>query len=253
MPSPSPAISPYAGLSPSVADLVVVDGVVRYRDETQRRRKVAICGSGGVRQMPWEDPTYECWSLNNFWQTSRDRAGRIAASRWFEQHQIVPDVTGPRAGQIIQNAHDMQWIRECPVPLYTTEPFPENPRAVVWPVAAMARKYRHYFTCTFAYQICQAIDEGFEEIRVCGLELVLGSKREATVEAACVAYWLGLAEGRGIRLDITRSLAHNLDAKGYPDPQFLLYHPFHYGHDYWREADFTKQLVEHWDAKPTAV
>ena len=262
MPTPSPAITPYV-LSPNIADLIIdpsrphsVHGgpIVRYRDESQRRTKVAICGSGGVRVMPWDDPEWECWAINNFWETARDSKGRLAASRWWEQHQIFPDTTGPHAGHIIQNDNDMQWIRECPVPIYTTEPFPENPRAVVWPVDYYAHKYRDYFTCTFAYQICQAIEEGFTEIRVCGLALLSGTKREATVESSCVNYWLGLAEGRGIKVDLApaRTLRH-LDGSSDDVPQFLLWHPYRYGHDYWAEADFVKEFVSRWDERKVAV
>lgn len=255
MPSPSPEIKPYV-LSPHVADLVVVDGRVEYRDPAQRRRKVAICGGGGVRSMPWDDPAYECWAINNFWNYARDRHGRIAASRWWEQHQITPDASGPYARRVIQNENDMRWIRECPVPIYTTEPFPDNPRAVVWPIDVVAREFRDYFTCTFAMQIAQAIREGFEEIRVCGLELLMGTKREATVESSCVNYWLGLAEGRGIRIDLAERVEVGVlgQVHGNGDRrQFLLAHPFRYGHDYWNESEFVRAYVARWGSLPTAI
>lgn len=269
MPSPSPNITPYT-LSPHVADLIIdparphaVHGgpMVRYRDEATRRRKVAICGSGGAQQMPWDDPTFECWSINNFWESSRDSEGRIAASRWWEQHQITPDTAGPRRGQVIQNENDMAWIRQCPVPLYTTEPVPENTHAVVWPVEYFAAKYRDYFCCTFAYQIAQAIEEDFKELHVYGLELLMGTKREATVESSCTNYWLGLAEGRGVKVVIPdrvavigRSWVTHREIEVEPvRPQFLLVHPYRYGHDYWMETDFVKEFVSRWDTRKVAV
>lgn len=253
MPSYSPPITPYI-VSPNVADLVIVDGRVQYRDESQRRKKVAICGAPGVKAMPWDDTSYECWAINNFWETARDSKGRLAASRWWEQHQIFPDTDGLHSGEIIQNEQDMQWIRECPVPLYTTEPFPDNTNAVVWPLRYFLTKYRDYFTCTFAYQIAQALEEGFDEIRVCGLELLNGTKREATVESSCVNYWLGLAEGRGVTLDIPPITHYDTrDGLMYLDPPFLLMHPYRYGHEYWAEADFVKEYVSRWDARKIAV
>lgn len=252
----SPEIRPYT-LSPTVADLVVADGVVRYRDERLRRRRVAICGSPGLRMMPWDDPTVECWAINNFWNVARDAHGRLAASRWWEQHQITPDVSGPHAGQPIQDANDMRWIDECPVPIYTTEPWPANPRAVAWPVDDYVRRgYRDYFACTFAMQIATAIDERFEEIVVCGLELLMGTKREMTVESSCVSYWLGLAEGRGIRVTLARK-ANGLWGDGFgriaSDEQLLLKHPYRYGHEYWLEADLVKHYVGRFDEVPAAV
>lgn len=261
MPSPSPDIRPYT-LSPHVADLVIDPSrphathgrpIVRYRDESKRRRKVAICGAGGVAQMPWDDPSYECWAINNFWNSARDYAGRLAASRWWEQHQIVPDSNGVHAGEIIQNDQDMAWIRQCPVPLYTTEPFAANPLAVVWPIEYFAAKYRDYFACTFAMQIAQAIDEGFEELLVCGLELLLGTKREATVESSCVSYWLGLAEGRGVRVVLAETSRRPSWGRIGPTQQVLLSHPFRYGHEYWWEADAVKSYVARWDSKAVAI
>lgn len=262
----SPIISPWT-LSPHVADLVVDaerphaehgGPVVRYRDESRRRRKVAICGAGGCRSMPWDDASFECWSMNNFWEASRDSAGRIAASRWFEQHQIFPDEIGPHAGQEIQNAQDMAWLRQCPVPLYTTEPFPENPRAVVWPIEYFARKYRDYFTCSFAMQIVQAYDEGFAELHVYGLELLFGTKREATVESSCVNYWLGFVEGRGMKVVVAplreASTSPLLARPIRAQPQFLLAHPYRYGHEYWLEADWVRdEYLANWDRRPTAI
>lgn len=260
MPSPSPDIKAWT-LSPAIADLVVRDGTVQYRREEERRTKVAICGAGGTYDMPWDDPTFECWAMNNFWNMARDSEGRLAASRWWEQHQIFPDTHGAHRGKVIQNDQDMAWLRQCPVPIYTTEPFAANPLAVVWPVESFAQRYRDYFTCTFAIQIAQALDEGFAELHVYGLELLLGTKREATVESSCLNYWLGLAEGRGMRVVIADKTVRTYSAFEPSRPvmprraqeQFLLRHPFRYGHDYWQEATFVERYVARWDHLKTAV
>ena len=256
----SSPIQPYA-LSPHIAKLHIADGVVQYDDQAERRHKVAICGAGGVRTMPWDDPTYECWAINNFWNVARDSAGRLAASRWWEQHRITPDSEGPHRMEDIQDPYDLRWIRECPVPLYTTEPMSENPRAVVWPIDSYARKYRDYFTCTFAMMIVQAYDEGFEELLVCGLELLRGTQREATVESSCVAYWLGFVEGRGMRVVLAPNhrvpyRRHGDDGRiGRLEPcqQWLLAHPYRYGHEYWLEADWVKEYLSRWNERPVAV
>lgn len=250
---PSPDIRPYT-VAPHVAQLTVRDGRVVYEDGAPRRSKVAICGAAGARSMPWDDPTFECWAMNNFWNAARDSSGRLAASRWWEQHQITPDAFGPHAGAPIQDANDMRWINTCPVPLYTTEPWPANPNAVVWPVDAMAAKYRDYFTCTFAMQVCQALDEGFEELHVYGLELLAGTQRELSVESSCLAYWLGLAEGRGVKVVIPprQQSVDPIGNMGATD-QWLLRHPFRYGHDYWDEADWVRMYCSTFPDRKVAV
>ena len=187
---------------------------------SQPRMKVAITGAGRtLRDLPWDDSEWEIWGLNNFWNALRDSEGRLRADRWFEIHPPTTD---------IQDPHDMEWLRTCPVPIYTTQAFPVNPNAVVFPVNRLAKKYRDYFSCTFAYQIALAMDEGFREIALHGLELALGTQREATVERACLNWWLGYAEGQGIRITI-------------PDSDFVLSHFARYGFDYWNEAKAVEQ------------
>lgn len=196
--------------------------------------------------MPFDDPSFELWGINNFWNTMRDSQGRLRADRWWEMHQIYPDSHGIEMGRAIQDQNDMAWLRECPVPLYTTEPFDTvNPRALVWPIEHYARKYRDYFSCTFAMQIVHAFDEGFEELHVYGLELLYGTKREATVESSCVNYWLGYVEGRGMKVVIP---AYRSGEK-----QFLLNHPYRYGHQYWLERRWVEQYTDRWDRLPTAI
>ena len=206
-------------LSPHNAKTSIRDG--RVVVETPRRR-VVITGAGkSLRTIPWHDESWEVWGINNFWNAMRDPEGRLRADRWFELHPPTPG---------IQDPYDMQWLRDCPVPIYTTESFPENPRAVVFPVDALAQQFRDYFACTFAYQIAFAMAEGFEEIAVHGLELVYGTQREATVERSCVDWWLGFAEGRGLRVTI-------------PEGDQVVRHWSRYGFDYWREAKMVEEYV----------
>ena len=206
-------LSPYnAGVS-----VDIVTGDVHIESP---RKKVAITGAGRtLRELPWHELDWEIWGLNNFWNALRDPSGRLRADRWFEIHPPTTDVQDP---------YDMEWLRTCPVPIYTTEPFPENPNAITYPVNRIANKYRDYFSCTFAYQIGLALDEGFEEIAVHGLELALGTQREATVERACLNWWLGYAEGCGVRITI-------------PENDFVLSHFGRYGFEYWQEAKAVEQ------------
>ena len=207
-------------LSPHNASMEVIKGAITHVGE--RRRRVAITGAGkSLRDLPWHDDTWEIWGINNFWNAMRDPEGRLRADRWFELHPPTTD---------IQDPHDMTWLRACPVPIYTTEPFPANPLAVVFPVGELARVYRDYFSCTFAYQIALAIHEGFEELAIHGLELAYGTQREATVERACVDWWLGYAEGRGMRVSV-------------PEGDHVAKHWARYGFDYWTEANLVKDYV----------
>jgi len=232
----SPPIKDFE-LSPLVAPLEVRDGRVQYRAGETPRRKVAIFGGGpSIEHVPWDDPDWEIWAINNFWGIARDMRGKIVASRWWEIHQISDRQSGPSP----QDANDMQWINACPVPIYTVEDWPKNPHAVRWPLEDMlAKGYRDFFACTFAYQIVQALEDGFDELGVFGLELAFGTKRETTVERACVSYWLGLAEGRGMKITI-------------PEDDVVLRHWGRYGFEYWEEANETREYCQSYDLRDMA-
>ena len=189
------------------------------------------------------------FSINNFWNASRDSAGRLRSDVWFEFHQIYPDVGGHEIWKRIQDDNDMKWLRECPVPIYTVEPFLDNPRAVVWPLDYYASKYRRYIACTFAVELMTALEEGFSEVVVYGLELLMGTKREATVEASNVAYWLGLLEGRGVKV----SIMDGVDESGRDYHPLLLDHPWVYGMNYWAERRWVEEYCKRWDSLPQAV
>ena len=239
----SPPIRPYT-LSPHNAGLCVRDGQIVYPDHAARRHKVVIWGFGAESRwaVPFDSDEFIIWTINNAWNASRDSQGRLRCDVWWEQHQIFPDTIGPEQGRVIQDSNDMGWIRTCPVPLYTTEPYPANPNAVVWPIDYFAQKYRDYFTCSFAMMVAQAIEDNFREIHLFGLTLLCGTQREATVESSCLNYWLGLAEGHGIKVVI-----QNVDKFA------LLGHKYRYGHQYWLERRYVEDYCATLFERPQAV
>lgn len=196
------------------------------------RRKAAIIGCGPSRfDAPWDDPSWECWGLNRV-LTMHDSEGRFRADRWFELHVLEA-----------QSEADMRWIRECPVPLYMIERFPGIPNAVRFPIERAIAAGRDWFTCTFAMQIAFALAEGFEEIGLFGVDLDLGTPRERIFERMCVAWWLGLAAGRGVKVTL-------------PERCTILTHPHRYGYDYYAEKEAVEIILENlavrmapWDAE----
>lgn len=173
------------------------------------RTKVAIMGSEYSRRLaPLADPEWDVWTLNNIAPRLND--GSIRVDRWFEIHY-----PGVRT-EDVWKAHET-----IPQPVYVTHPEDAHlPTAVTYPMEAiLAAGYRDYFVDSFAYEIALAMFEGYTTIGLFGAHLLTGSPRERTVEAACVSWWAGLAEGRGIDVVIPKV------------PWGLRQHPYQYGLD----------------------
>ncbi len=223
-------------MSPVNAKMAIQDarlGYVSTAAGEPRRNKVAIVGAGHYRdEAPYDDPEWEVWALNVC--SSWDNQGRLRADRWFEIHEAKA-----------QSTDDMEWIRKCPVPLYLppafAEPFLDGraatvvvdtpntegglawrgsiPNAVRFPLERLEAAYGGYWACTFAYQMALALNEGFTDVGLYGVELAWGTARERTVEWACVSWWCGYLEAKGVTMH-------------YPNRCSLGRHPFRYGIEY---------------------
>lgn len=180
-----------------------------------RRRKVCIYGAGLYKEeaLPiLSDPSWEVWALNLI--PPLDSCGRLRADIWFDLHQ-----------RKAQTADDLRWIAKCPVPIYVPPDLEDaSPNAVHFPLAEIERQFGSYWSCTFAYQIALAMLGGAEAIGLYGVELMYGTDRERTVEWACVSYWLGRAEERGIDFFM-------------PQNSLLGCHPSRYGFEYAEELN----------------
>jgi hypothetical protein len=154
------------------------------------RRKVLIYGGGlGKREAPLDDPGWSVWAINLI--PPLDWRGQLRADLWFDLHQ-----------RGAQTEDDMRWISGCPFPIVVPPDLMDaTERAVEFPLTRIRSEFPNApLACSFAYQIALALSEGFKEIGLFGVELAYGSPRERTVEWASVNWWLGLAEGRGVKI-----------------------------------------------------
>jgi hypothetical protein len=138
--------------------------------------------------VPWNDPSFEIWGLNQGYLHMHRRA-----DRWFEMHQqeATADVRDPEY---------LKWlsaVREFPI--YMIQTNPEIPNSIRYPIEeAVAFGKRDYFTSTPAFMLAIAGMEEFEEIHLYGINLAIGD--EYFFEKACAEWWIGYLEGRGIKV-----------------------------------------------------
>ena len=156
-------------------------------------------------QAPWGDRTWAFFALN-------------------EIAQPIADVHAELHPRAVQSERDLAFLRQCPVPCYVLDIAEWDgliPHAVQYPLERVLdiTHGRRYFTSTFSYEMALAIAEGFTEIGLYGVDLAHGTLRERLVEAPCIEYWVGIAEGRGIKVTV-------------PEASTLCRQPYLYGYHY---------------------
>jgi hypothetical protein len=197
------------------------EGVIEDRERAvvrviPPRKKVAIVGfaSNTMHLVPWQDPEWELWGLNQGAMNFQRRA-----DRWFEMHQ-------PEFTEDVRDPQYLKWLYEavgCPV--YMVETRKDVPTSVRYPIeAAIKLTGRDYFTSSIAYMIALAILEGFQEIAIYGVNLAIGG--EYFHQKPNAEWWIGIAEGRGIKVYVPQaaSLLKQHARYGYslePEPDLL--------------------------------
>lgn len=168
-----------------------------------KRDKVAIVGfaSSTRDKAPYTDESFEIWGLNQlnrFFPRFTDPAladRRRYPIRWFEIHNRPMF-----EADTVRDTDYVGWLRQLDVPVYMTQTHEDMPCSVRYPLERVTEYFggRKYFTSSPAYEVALAIMLGFTEIHVYGIDLIVGE--EYDYQKACMEYWLGQCEGRGIRL-----------------------------------------------------
>ncbi len=187
---------------------------------------VAILGNGpSVTDAPITDPRWQVWGLNYCLRGVFDADGGFRPDRWFELHPLDERVVKRRRPRFFN-----EWLAQLQIPLYQFEPRWSHSQQ--FPLDDVIALTGHdYFSCTYCYQVALAMSEGATKIGIYGADMVAG--REALYERPVLEFWLGLAMGRGIEIEIG------------PTTRGLYRHPGRYAYDcvYEREAVFQKVRV----------
>ena len=173
-------------------------------------RKLAMVGYAASRdEAPWQDPDFDIWIMNDMYEL----APRYDAV--FDIHDIAE--IRSRLGRAGKGSH-YEALKTLTKPVYMQEYYPEIPASIRFPLTELVQKYhipamgdKLFMTCTVAYMLALAIDEGkWDQIHLYGIdEAVDGEYKD---EMPSVLYWLGLAAGRGIRIEVS---AHSPLLKGW--------------------------------------
>jgi hypothetical protein len=198
---------------PAEADhaLEIINPELGIVEAQPKRTKVAIVGfATSSRDLaPFDDPSYEIWTLNQLYRHVP------RATRHFDIHVNWQEDN-------VEGTDHEGWIKEAPIPTYMMSRDPKLPNSVRFPIERVIEDAGvDYFTSTVAFEVGLAISEGFKEIALFGIDLIVGT--EYSVQKACLEFWLGMAHARGINVRI-------------PAESALLKHAYRYGYE--REPDW---------------
>jgi hypothetical protein len=169
------------------------------REDGTRAPKVAIVGKGPMHlHAPFGDPEYELWGLNDAeWRPGY--APVESFHRWFQLHNPEYMSVHYPVGVIDL---ETQWSKKVDdTILYMDRHYPEYPNSVPLPVSDMTDGFPYYHTSSFDWMVAMAIHEGFEAIEMYGCDFRTFPTTldgEPVSGRACLEYWLGYAQGKGI-------------------------------------------------------
>jgi hypothetical protein len=131
------------------------------------------------------------------WGTNVNHKFMKRWDRWFQLHPPVWKGL-PFYGRSLEH---MKFLETCGVPLYMRYPSPGFPTSLPYPYEDVyASIGRRYLTSTGAHAVALAIHEQVDEIKLYGVNLA--SNTEYVEQRPCIEWLLGLAEGRGIKVDV---------------------------------------------------
>jgi hypothetical protein len=149
--------------------------------------KVNIVGTGAG----WEDAPLDelSWGIN-------DGALLRSFDTVFNMHDLT------RQDYLKVFAKSLDAVRRTDTPLMTLSEYPDIPSSQAYPLQeVMARFDTDYFANGICYMIAYALYTGKTQIDFYGVNMT-SSHEYLTLERPCVEYWLGRAEGMGVKCNV---------------------------------------------------
>lgn len=158
------------------------------------RDTVVILGSADTRdQFDFERTDCDIWVFNE-----------ALHAPWCKRADAVFQMHDPIIFRSSMNRNDpkhYEWLKSGDTPVvYMQEKYPDVPKAEAYPIEEVKARFpRAYFTSSAAYAIVLAIFKGYRHIQIYGIEMATSTEYWHQREG--VAYWIGVADGMGIKVE----------------------------------------------------
>jgi len=218
----APGATGYQKDHPAAAHCRIIDREQGLID-LMGRKKIAICGFASSTRplIPFDNPDWIVTGLNQLYRHIPRVDVHFDIHSYWEQDNV-------------EGTDHPAWIRECGIPVFMSEMYADSPTSVRYPIERLLKKHGlDYFTSTVAFELAWAIDcidrdvaaraqaaasdnnvvsaegarglYGEYELGIFGIDMIVGTEYE--VQKACVEFWIGVAEGRGIKFTIPPACA----------------------------------------------
>jgi hypothetical protein len=135
----------------------------------------------------------EMWCLNNGHICFTEEQNKRFTG-WFQIH--------PRSDFEANNVPvfgHLKFLQTCGIPVYMEQVWEDIPTSVRYPRSEIVSSLGFdYFTSSMAYMLALAIYQGYQEVRLYGIDMAADS--EYRHERPCLEFWLGYAHARGISI-----------------------------------------------------
>lgn len=146
----------------------------------------------GMIKPSYDGPVVDRWGINRSYEHQKD----LTRTYFFDEDRCF-------GKDFIKN------VNESGVRVVTRGEHPELPESECYPLSEVMASFgmdEPYFTCTAAYMLAHAIHEGYEHIVLHGMYHVADSL-EYMHHKPCIEYWVGIARGRGIKVEMGKDCA----------------------------------------------
>jgi len=189
---------------PAAAHLTIRDRATGQIAGLNGRHTIAVCGfaSSSRHRIPFDNPDAIICTLNQLY-------------RHTPRSDVHFDLHREWRGGNVEGTDHPKWVKECGIPVYLVAHEDDLTTTLTFPIDRLIVKHGvDYFTSTVAFMVAWAIDQIDDAvgpdaeradyarytIGIYGIDLIVGTEYE--VQKACVEFWLGVAEGRGIHVDV---------------------------------------------------
>lgn len=166
-------------------------------------RQIAVVAKAATAGLaPYEDPSWEIWGIPWIKYPRVTRLFDVHTTHWRTQKGW-----GAETNPIFHSGSYIEEANKLDVPLYCLpDTLPQYKNGIVYPLDDVTGETgRAYLECSIPYMLALAIHEHahgrpVERIGLWGVNFL--NRFEDRWQLPCTTYWIGVAEGRGIKVHV---------------------------------------------------